>query len=56
MVLLRFLLIGAFVSVLSLGGCGMKGDKDVEHEHGGSVGKGPGLLTGKRGGVIIYQR
>ena len=54
--LARILLIGLFVSFLSLGGCGMKGDKEVEIEHGDSIGKGPGLLTGKRGGIIIYQR
>ncbi len=52
----RILLIGVFVSFLSLGGCFLKGDKEVEIEHGGSIGKGPGLFTGKRGGVIIYQR
>jgi len=54
--LLRFLLIGVFVSFLSLGGCFLKGDKEVEIEHGDSIGKGPGLFTGKRGGLIIYQR
>jgi hypothetical protein len=52
----RIVLIGVFLSFLSLGGCGLKGDKNVEIEHGDSIGKGPGLLTGKRGGVIIYQR
>jgi len=52
----RIVLVGVFVSFLSLGGCMLKGDKEVEIEHGDSIGKGPGLLTGKRGGVIIYQR
>ncbi len=52
----RIVLIGVFVSLLSLGGCGLKGDKEVEIEHGDSIGKGPGLFTGKRGGLIIYQR
>ena len=56
MMLSRFVLIGVFVSFLSLGGCGLKGDREVEIEHGDSIGKGPGLLSGKRGGVIIYQR
>jgi hypothetical protein len=56
MMLSRLLLIVLFVSALSLDGCGLKGDRDVEIEHGDSIGKGPGLLTGKRGGVIIYQR
>jgi len=53
---LRLVLIGVLVSFLSLGGCGLKGDREVEIEHGDSIGKGPGLFTGKRGGVIIYQR
>jgi len=53
---LRFVLIAVFVSFLSLGGCGLKGDREVEIEHGDSIGKGPGLFTGKRGGLIIYQR
>jgi len=43
---------------LSISACGsFKGDKDVDTQDGeGGMGKGPGLLTGKRGGVIIYQR
>jgi len=53
---LRFVLIAVLVSFLSLGGCGLKGDREVEIEHGDSIGKGPGLFTGKRGGLIIYQR
>ncbi len=53
---LRLVLIGVFLSFLSLGGCGLKGDREVEIEHGDSIGKGPGLFTGKRGGLIIYQR
>jgi len=52
----RILLVGLVLSLLSLSGCGWKGDKDVELEHGDSIGKGPGLFSGKRGGVIIYQR
>jgi len=53
---LRIVLIGVLVSFLWLGGCGLKGDREVEIEHGDSIGKGPGLFTGKRGGLIIYQR
>jgi len=53
---LRIVLIAVFASFLSLGGCGLKGDREVEIEHGDSVGKGSGLFTGKRGGLIIYQR
>ena len=43
---------------LALSACGVvKGDKDVDTSDGeGAIGKGPGLLTGKRGGVIIFQR
>lgn len=43
---------------LSISACGsFKGDKDVDTQDAeGGMGKGPGLLTGKRGGVIIYQR
>jgi len=53
---LRILLVGLLLSFLSLSGCGWKGDKEVELEHGDSIGKGPGLFTGKRGGVVIYKR
>ncbi len=43
---------------LSISACGsFKGDKDVDTQDAeGGMGKGPGLLTGKRGGLIIYQR
>ena len=57
---LRTLLIASLVlaSPLALGACGwVKGDKDVDTDVGeGAMGKGPGLLTGKRGGIIIFQR
>ena len=43
---------------LSISACGsVKGAKDVDTQDGeGGMGTGPGLLTGKRGGLIIYQR
>lgn len=43
---------------LSLTACGSwKGDKEVSTDDAeGGMGKGPGLFTGKRGGLIIYQR
>ncbi len=43
---------------LSLTACGSwKGDRDVDnHDDEGAMGKGPGVFTGKRGGLIIYQR
>lgn len=60
MTMLRSLLIGFLViaAPVALGACGVvKGDKDVDTADGeGAMGKGPGILTGKRGGIIIYQR
>lgn len=48
------------VMSLSLSDCGMvRGDQDIDtdqHVGDGSMGKRPGLITGKRGGIIIYQR
>ena len=45
---------------ISLTGCGIvRGDKDIDTDKDvgdGSMGEGPGLITGKRGGIIIYQR
>ena len=45
---------------ISLTGCGVfRGDKnyDTDDDIGdGAMGKGPGLISGKRGGLIIYQR
>ncbi len=48
----------ALSTPLALGACGwVKGDKDVDTSDGeGAIGKGPGLLTGKRGGIVIFQR
>ncbi len=48
----------ALAPPFALGACGwVKGDKDVDtSEPEGEIGKGPGLLTGKRGGIIIFQR
>ena len=57
---LRTLLLCLLVAAVpvSLTGCGIvRGDKDVDTEDGeGAIGKGPGIITGKRGGIIIYQR
>lgn len=53
---LRLLLLPVLVVALplSLTACGsVKGDKEVETS---DLPKGPGLFTGKRGGLIIYQR
>ena len=60
MMALRRMLVTFLVIALplSMSACGsFKGDKDVDTEDAeGGMGKGPGLLTGKRGGLIIYQR
>lgn len=57
---LRTLLLCLLVAAvpISLTGCGVfRGDKDVDTSDGeGALGKGPGVITGKRGGIIIYQR
>ena len=41
-----------------LGGCGLwQGDKEVDTvPPSEAIGKGPGLITGKRGGIIIFER
>jgi len=58
--ILRTLAIVSLVlaSPLALSACGwVKGDKDVDTSDAeGGIGKGPGLLTGKRGGIVIFQR
>ena len=43
---------------LMLGGCGLwQGDQVVETEpQADAIGKGPGLFTGKRGAIILYER
>ena len=48
----------ALAMPLALSACGLvRGDKDVDTSDGeGAIGKGPGLLTGKRGGIVIFQR
>jgi hypothetical protein len=60
MVLLRHLLAIFVVLSLALGvsACGLwRGAEDASTDHGGdAMGKGPGLITGKRGGVVIYQK
>ena len=47
------------LAILTLGACGwVRGSKDVETDVGGADGlsNGPGIVTGKRGGIIIYQK
>ena len=47
-----------FVASFMLAGCGLwQGDKVVDTEpQADAIGKGPGLFTGKRGAIIIYER
>ena len=51
-------LAGVTVALLALGGCGyFRGAKDFETGSAAeNIGTGPGLLTGKRGGIVIFQR
>ena len=47
----------AWALVIALGACGrVQGDAAVDSEPSeGAIGKGPGLLTGKRGAIVIYD-
>jgi len=42
---------------LATAGCGeWRGSKEISTESGGeAVGDGPGLFTGKEGGIVIYK-
>lgn len=46
------------LSMLAVGACGVwRGNDNVNTDVGeGAIGKGPGLVTGKQGGIVIYQR
>ena len=59
-VLFRYLLAVFFVLSLTVGvsACGLwRGAEDASTDHGAdAMGKGAGILTGKRGGVVIYQK
>ena len=43
--------------MLVLSGCaGVQGDREVDVADGeGAVGRGPGLVTGKRGAILIHN-
>ncbi len=60
MVPFRFLLTVFVILSLGvgLGACGMwRGSNDVSTDYGqDAMGKGPGLITGKSGGIVIYQK
>ena len=47
--------IAACLLVLSLAGCGaLRGDAQVDTDDGeGAIGRGAGLITGKRGAIVI---
>jgi len=53
LILLAILSLGAGLSA-----CGVwRGSDEVSGDHGAdAIGKGPGLLSGKRGGIVIYQK
>jgi hypothetical protein len=49
----------SIIAVLLVGGCGLvRGAKDIETDVGGAEGlnEGSGILTGKRGGIVIFQK
>ena len=52
------LLALGILSLLALGACGIwRGSDDVDTASGGgAIGKGPGLVTGREGGIVIYQK
>lgn len=56
----RAMLVALTVLTLSsvTSACGVwRGDKDVDTDVGeGAIGEGPGLITGKRGAIVIYQK
>lgn len=58
--MVRFtIILASILAILMTSGCGLvRGAKDIETDVGGAEGipEGPGILTGKRGGVIIYQK
>jgi len=58
--MVRFpVILASILALLLVGGCGLvRGAKDVETDVGGAEGlsNGPGLVTGKRGGIVIYQK
>ena len=61
MVPFRFLLTVSVLLSLGMGlsACGglWRGSNDVDTDVGeGAMGKGPGIITGKRGGIVIYQK
>jgi hypothetical protein len=58
--MVRFtILLASILTLLTISGCGIvRGAKDIQTDVGGAEGlnEGPGLVTGKRGGIIIYQK
>lgn len=58
--MVRFtIILTSILAIMLVSGCGLvRGAKDIETDVGGADGlsEGPGIVTGKRGGVIIYQK
>jgi hypothetical protein len=46
------------IALLSAGGCGAwRGSKDINTEPPSEgIGSGPGILSGRNGGMVIYQK
>ena len=59
-ILARYLLLLLVILPLGAGlsACGLwRGSNDVSTDYGqDAMGKGPGLITGKQGGIVIYQK
>ena len=58
-IMFRSLLLAlGILSLLALGACGISaGQRRCRYRlGGGAIGKGPGLVTGREGGIVIYQK
>ncbi len=54
---LQTAIVLVFAVGIMLGGCGTwRGDEEVETEPEEGRSEGPGLFTGKEGGIIIFER
>jgi hypothetical protein len=53
------IILASILAILMTSSCGLvRGAKDIETDVGGAEGlnEGSGIVTGKRGGIIIYQK
>jgi hypothetical protein len=58
MVRLLIRLLSVLSLVLAVSACGVwRGANDVSTDYGAdAMGNGPGLVTGKQGGIVIFQK